>query len=158
MKKKIRKRFVYEGLGFPIILKNISIIKKHGEIIPDIDFNRLQKIVLLNLCHKNEPLTGNEIRFIRKFFEMTLTEFGKNFGCSHAAVMKWEKYGNRFAKIEPTTDVYIRLFVFSHLNRKNNAFKELYEHLDIMQLLKHRNQITHVILVIDVKEKLKMVS
>lgn len=113
MKKKRIKKFIYEGLGFPIVLKNVPMIEMYGEQIPDIDYNALQKVVLLSLCHKPMPLTGNEIKFIRKYFEMTLIEFGKKFGCSHAAVIKWEKHGNRFAKIEPTSDVCIRLSIFS---------------------------------------------
>lgn len=157
MKKKIKK-FVYKGLGFPVILKNVPVIKMHGEFIPDIDFNNLQRIILFGICSKPEPLTGNEIRFIRKYFEMTLTEFGATFGCSHVAVLKWERKGNRFAKIEPTTDLYIRLFIFSRLGSKSNDFKQLYDEFDIGQLIKLRNQIAHEMLAIDVEEELKMVS
>ena len=158
MKKKKIKKFVYEGLGFPIVLKNVPLIEMHGEMIPDIDYNDLQKTVLLHLCHKSIPLTGNEIKFVRKYLEMTLAEFGRKFGCSHVAVLKWEKHGNRFAKIEPTTDICIRLFVFSHLSNKGNAFRRLYDELDIMQLIKHRNQSEQDMLAIDIQEGLKMVG
>lgn len=157
MKKKKIKKFIYEGLGFPVVLKNVPTIEMYGEMIPDIDYNQLQKIVLLNLCHKPTPLTGSEIQFIRKFFEMTLADFGKQFGCSHVAVIKWEKFGSRFAKIEPTTDVCIRLFVFSHLNGKSSAFKQLYDNLDIMELLKCRNQTAQDIIAIDIEEDMGMV-
>ncbi len=109
MKIKRIKKFTYEGLGFPIILKNVPVIKMQGEEVLDIDFNALQRTVLLTLCRKDCPLTGNEIKFIRKYFEMTLTEFGVKFGCSHSTVLKWEKQENHFAKIEPTTDICIRL-------------------------------------------------
>lgn len=158
MKKKKIKKFIYEGLGFPIVLKNVPVIEIRGEKILDINFNGLQKAVLLSLCHKPMPLTGNEIKFVRKYFQLTLAEFGEKFGCSHPAVIKWEKHGNRFAKIEPTTDVCIRLFIFSHLNGKSNAFKKLYDELDIMQLMKHRNKIVHDMLSIDVDEELKLVG
>lgn len=158
MKKKKIKKLVYKGLGFPVILKNVPFIKIHGEMVPDIDFNDLQKVVLLNLCYKSAPLTGNEIKFIRKYFEMTLTEFGKNFGCSHVAVLKWEKHDNNFAKIEPTTDVYIRLFILSRLNCKSKAFKQLYDELDIVQFAKCFNHVMHNVLSIDIEEKTKMVG
>ncbi len=149
MKKKKIKKFVYEGLGFPIILKNVSVIEMHGEAVPDINFNQLQKTVILKLCHKSTPLTGNEVRFIRAYLEMTLAQFGEKFGCSHAAVIKWEKHSNRFAKIEPTTEICIRLFIFSHLNNKSNAFKQFYDELDISEFVKYRNQVTNDMLAID---------
>jgi hypothetical protein len=157
MKKKKIKKFIYEGLGFPIVLKNISVIEMLGEEVLDIDFNALQKTVLLSLCRKEMPLTGNEISFIRKYFEMTSTEFGMKFGCSHAAVLKWEKYENHFAKIEPTTDICIRLFIFSHISRRSGAFKQLYDDLDIGQLVKNRRQESSYLLAIDMDEDLEMV-
>ncbi len=156
MKKKKIKKFIYEGLGFPIILRNVPVVEMLGEEILDIDFNALQKTVLLSLCHKDSPLTGSEIKFIRKYFELTLVEFGLKFGCSHSAVLKWEKYENHFAKIEVTTDVCIRLFIFSQLNRKSGAFKQLYDELDINQLVKNRKQESSNILDIDMKEELGM--
>lgn len=156
MKNKKIKRFTYEGLGFPVILKNVPVVVMQGEEVLDVDYNALQKTVLLNLCRKDSPLTGNEIKFIRRYFEMTLAGFGVEFGCSHAAVLKWEKHENCFAKIEPTTDVCIRLFIFSHISRKSVAFKQLYDELDIRQLVKNRKQET-CILAIDMEEELKMV-
>lgn len=152
MKKKKIKKFVYEGLGFPIVLRNVPTIKMLGEEVLDVNFNALQKNVLSILCQKEAPLTGNEVKFIRHYFEMTCTEFGMKFGCSHAAVLKWEKYGNRFANIEPTTDICIRLFVFSHISKKSGAFKKLYDEFDIGQLIKNRKQETSHVLAIDIEE------
>jgi hypothetical protein len=134
MKKKVFKKYVYNGLGFPVILRNVPATEVLGEIVPDIKFNELQKSVLLFLCYKESPLTGNEVKFIRKYLRMTSTQFGAEFGCSHTAVLKWEKFGNRFAKIEPATDICIRLFALGHLHCKGNAFKRLYEKIKIQEL------------------------
>ena len=136
MKQKIVKTMVYEGLGFPIRLNNVPMIKIRGEWVPHINYNSLQESVLLHLCHKKTPLTGSEIAFIRQYFAMTTTEFGKRFGCSHVAVLKWEKYRNNFARIAPTTEVCIRLFVFLKLSQKAHAFKNLYMEIDIPNLTK----------------------
>lgn len=157
MKNKKIKKFTYEGLGFPVMLKNVSVVTMQGEEVLDIDFNALQKSVLFNLCRKDSPLTGNEIKFIRRYFEMTLSGFGMEFGCSHAAVLKWEKYENCFAKIEPTTDICIRLFIFSHISKKSAAFRQLYEELDIRRLVRNRGQETPCVLAIDMEEEFKMV-
>ncbi|HSX03639.1 MAG TPA: hypothetical protein VLG76_02815 [Rhabdochlamydiaceae bacterium] len=95
MRKKYAKKFVYEGLGFPVVLTNVRLVEKRGVCTPEIDYNKFQKHVLLALSLKTSPLTGNEIHFIRTYFEMTLENFGKQFGVTHVAVLNWEKTVNK---------------------------------------------------------------
>ncbi len=82
----VRKRFVYEGFGFPVILRNVPMVKVHGQWTPKIDYNELAVYVLFALARKPWRLTGDEMRFIRLHFEMTLTQFGDRFSVSHPAV------------------------------------------------------------------------
>ncbi len=133
--KKV-KRFIYEGLGFPIVLVNISLVKKRDIWTPAIDYNKLQKAVLLAFTHKPIALTGNEIHFIRTYFEMTLEIFGKHFGVSHVAVLTWEKSGNKLAKINPTTELYIRLFILEKLKMNNQVFREAFREFNIEGIAK----------------------
>ena len=117
--------FVYEGLGFPILLVNAPFRKTLGEWVINIDFNKLRNKALHLLIHKPTSLTANEMRFIRKHLEMTTTEFGKVLGVTHVAVIKWESGENR---ISPTTDLCVRIYVLRRLNAKNEEFgKLLYE-------------------------------
>jgi DNA-binding transcriptional regulator YiaG len=131
--RKIEKfeTFTYEGFGFPVILINAPMRKVFGEWVVDINFNKLRNDVLNYLIHKPTGLTGAELRFIRKHFEMTTTEFGKACGVTHAAVLKWESEENR---ISPTVDVYIRLYILSRLNAKNEEFGKLYHEISLEQL------------------------
>lgn len=99
--QKIVKHFIYEGLGFPVHLRDVPMMKTRGQWTPDIDYNQLQQDVLVSLAKKDSPLTGNEIRFIRKFFRKTLEMFGQEFGVSQTAVMDWEKQENSPIKINP---------------------------------------------------------
>jgi DNA-binding transcriptional regulator YiaG len=122
MKDYKLETFVYEDLGFPVVLVNAPLRKSFGEWVIDIDFNKLRKNVLNFLIHKHSRLTGEELRFIRKHFEMTMTEFGKVFGVTHVAVLKWESGENR---VLPTTDLCVRIFVLRKLHAKNEAFGEL---------------------------------
>lgn len=135
VKKKV-KRFVYEGLGFPVALVNVTLVEKRGVWTPAIDYNKLQKEVLLALTHKPIALTGNEIHFIRSYFEMTLENFGKQFGVTHVAVLTWEKAGNRSAKINPTTELYIRLLILDKLNMSNQVFRETFRDFDVQGIAK----------------------
>ncbi|MCE2982338.1 MAG: hypothetical protein LW832_02110 [Parachlamydia sp.] len=123
--------FLYEDLGFPILLVNAPLRKAFGEWVIDIDFNKLRKDALNYLIHKQTNLTGAELRFIRKYLEMTTTEFGKICGATHVAVLKWESGENR---ISPTTDIYIRFFLLEKLQAKNKDFKKLFEEISPQKL------------------------
>lgn len=136
MKTKRAKRFVYEGLGFPIVLVNVSLVQKRGMWTPAINYNKLQKEVLLALAHKPMALTGNEIHFIRAYFEMTLENFGKHFGVTHVAVLTWEKMGDKLGKINPTTELCIRLFILEKLKMNNQVFREAFREFDIEGIVK----------------------
>jgi DNA-binding transcriptional regulator YiaG len=123
--------FIYEDLGFPILLVNAPLRKSFGEWIIDIDFNKLRSDVLNHLVHKQTNLTGAELRFIRKHLEMTTAEFGKVFGVTHVTVLKWESEENR---ISPVTDIYVRLYVLQRIQAKNEEIGKLFCEISPEQL------------------------
>lgn len=102
------KTFIYEGLGFPIELIDCPMKKMLGEWVLDINMMALQRFVFRRLIHKPYPLTGKEVRFMRKFLGISTTEFGKSLGISHATVVKWE---NEQSQISPIQETYIRMFL-----------------------------------------------
>jgi DNA-binding transcriptional regulator YiaG len=114
-------------LGFPIELIDVPMRKILGEWILDINLSILQQEVLKMLIHKPTLLQAGELRFIRKYFEMTMTAFGKVFGVSHAVVIKWES-GQLPA---PPMDFYIRMYVMDRLNAKNADFGKLFHEVDM---------------------------
>jgi DNA-binding transcriptional regulator YiaG len=95
MKNKKTETFVYNGLGFPVKLINVPMIKVLGKWAMNINLNKLQLAALRALLNKPSPLTGDELRFIRKFLNMSKAEFGEIFGVSHVAVGKWENGKNQ---------------------------------------------------------------
>lgn len=140
MTKKIAAPFEYDGFGFPIMLLNFPLKEIRGIQVPAIDYNLLQRNVLLALCSKPVPLTGNEIRFIRQYLEMTYKEFGKEFGMTHAAVINWEKSKNSFAKILPAMEICIRLCVLDVLKVKDKLFRETYKNFNHSNFKNQKNQ------------------
>ncbi len=106
-----KETFVFEGLGFPIELIDCPMKKVIGEWVIDIDLDALQDFVFKGLIHKPYPLTGREVRFMRRHIDLTTKDFGKKLGVTHAAVVKWE---NGTAKISLVQDVYIRM-LFMHM-------------------------------------------
>ncbi len=140
MKTKIEKTYTFEGLGFPVHLTNVPMVEIRGEFILDINFNKLQKAVLLHLCHKKTPLTGNEVKFIREYFSFKTAAFGYLFGYSHSAILKWENQGDAIAKIAPTAEICLRLYILKFLQKKASDFKNLYDEIRIPELAEHLKQ------------------
>jgi DNA-binding transcriptional regulator YiaG len=133
MKKQDRKRktFIYRGLGIPVKLINVPMKKAAGEWCIDINMNRLMRLVLEAIIHKPSSLTGDELRYIRKHLQMSMAEFGKIFGVSHVAVLKWEDEQNR---ISPSLELCIRLYVLNYLQAKDKDFRALFSELSLQQL------------------------
>lgn len=127
MKRKIIPEFEYDGFGFLIKLQNVSVVEIRGVQVPDIDYNNLQKAVLFALSQKPAPLTGNELRFIRQYFQMTYVEFATTFGVTHPTVINWEKAKDSFSKIDPPMEIMVRLRILEVLKEKNARYKSTYE-------------------------------
>lgn len=123
MEKK-KEKYTFMGLGFPVQIIDCPMKKILGEWVIDINLNALQLWVFNELIHKKSPLTGKEMRFMRKFMHLTTEGFGKRLGVSHAAVVKWEKEQSKISSVQ---EIYIRM-VFSELlkNMEINAiFKDI---------------------------------
>src|ERR1700722_14294283 len=101
-----KETFIFNGLGFPIQLIDCPMKKVIGEWVIDVNLNVLQLFVFKGLIRKPSPLTGREMRFMRKFMDLTTEDLGKKLGVTHAAVVKWEKEQVSLGLVH---DVYIRM-------------------------------------------------
>lgn len=125
-KQKMQEEFVYEGLGFPIILRNVRMIYIRDSWALDINLNTLQKVVLLGLAFHKYILTGNQIRFIRLWLGLTQTEFGKLLGVTHPAVVKWEKSGNESSKMTLATERDLRFMIVDRILCEDRIFRKAF--------------------------------
>jgi len=132
-----KESFIYEDLGFPIRLFNAPLKKIFGEWTLDINLGKFQRDILRLLIYKSQPLSGAELRFVRKYFELTTKVFGKALGVTHAAVLKWESEQGR---VPTTTELCIRLFILDKLKAKNEEFGRLYHKVTIERLAEHSEQ------------------
>ena len=126
-KQRVEKEVIFEGLGFPIILRNVPMVELRGIWTIDVDLNVLQKAVLLALAHFPSDLTGNQIRFIRNWLGLTQSDFGKLFGVTHPAVVKWEKTGDNGSKMNLTTQRDLRLWLLDQLLTKDADFRKAFK-------------------------------
>jgi transcriptional regulator with XRE-family HTH domain len=130
MQKKIKKKHIDYSCGFPVVLLNVPMVKIHDDWVLDINYDDLAKTVLLFLSKKPLPLTGNEIRFIRYYFGITMREFAHRLGVKHPAIVKWEEKMDQFATVTWGIEKDIRLFILDKLCRSNKDFREGYKALE----------------------------
>lgn len=123
MVNRIMKRYVYRGFGFPIILNNIPAKKIRGKWIPFINYSELARSMLRFLCFLQEPLTGDQIFFVRQSIQLTGEKLADLLGVSQAAISKWEKKGGEIARIEPAIEICLRVIALEHL--KNGSSDDL---------------------------------
>jgi hypothetical protein len=126
VKTKIQKEYVDTGFGFPVRLHHVPMAWVRGAWTPKINYAHLARAVLGQLCTKGSRLTGNEVRFIRQHFELTLHAFADRFDVTHVAVLKWEKSGSAPIAARWAVEKDIRLFVLESLRSSSAAFVHLY--------------------------------
>lgn len=122
MKTKIEPVFLYEGLGFPIELEHVEMVNVHDEWHPKIDVRYIADEIIKKLATQEEPLTGNQVNFIRTYFSMPLREFGeKVVNATHTAVNKWEKRGDEVTDMNENTEQVLRLFIIEQTQTKTKT-------------------------------------
>jgi DNA-binding transcriptional regulator YiaG len=134
MKEKKEKNFIYTGLGFPVTLEEVTLIYLQGEWHPKIDVKKIAKKTMKLLASQEQKLTGNQIKFIRSYFSMSLRDFAKQVVHeSHAAVKKWEDRGNERSKMDINIEIMLRLYIIEKLEtntpQQKSAFFKKYLNL-----------------------------
>jgi hypothetical protein len=136
VKKKILKNYTYSGLGFPIKLKDVTMLLVGGEWSPKIDVRAIANNVIAVLPYQDERLSGNQINFIRTYFEMSLRDFAsKVVNESHSAVAKWEKFGTNPTNMDENIESMLRLYIIDKVSVKTkkqaqdfiNKFRQIRE-------------------------------
>ena len=129
-KRRRQARFVYGGFGFPVVLTDVPMIRVRGVWTPDVNYERLREVLLAVLAEKPARFTGDEVRFVRLSFDMTLQEFADRFGVTHPAVLKWERAGGKSTAMTWAIEKDIRLFLLSRRKVKAVQFLKVYRELE----------------------------
>jgi len=111
------KELVYEGLGFPIIIKNANVIEFRGEILPKVNHAELEEKVFEILVEQKQKMTGSQMQFVRGFMKKSQKEFAKDLGfSSHTTISSWEKMGNKATGMSSSVELAVRLLMSDYLN------------------------------------------
>lgn len=137
MKLKI-KNYKWNGYGFPVIFDSLPAVKLRGELVPDVDFNQFAKPLIEYMCTRHEyvPFSGNQIKFIRTYFGMTLREFAEFMGVTHVSVMRWEKNAKASAKVGAHIEFVMKIKVLRRLQSDAIAIDEAVENIEEVENVK----------------------
>lgn len=120
MKKRTTKtveNYRYEGLGFPVILKKVTMIEFDGEFLPQVHVRKVSQEAVKLLCLSSERLTGSQLLFIRQYLGMTTRDFAKKIlgsdTCSN--ISKWEAKKHKKTNMEPGSEFIIRMYVIENV-------------------------------------------
>jgi len=128
MKTKRVKKFVYDGLGFPIELLNVQLIYIDGDWAPKIDVRQIADEAIKKLSIQESRLTGDQVKFIRSYFSMSLREFGeKVVHETHAAVKKWESKEDEITAMNENTEQVLRLFIIEQTSIPRADFYKVFQ-------------------------------
>lgn len=147
MKTKKMKTYIYEGLGFPIELKNVKMLQISNEWHPKINVRKVANATIKALVSQKERFTGNQIKFIRQYFSMSLRDFASDVvNESHTAVSKWEKCGNEVTNMDINIEKMLRLYIHEKVGMKTPKQKsEFYKnYLKLKHLCASDRRVSHI--------------
>lgn len=124
MNTKKVKHYYYDGFGFPVELDDVEMIFIDGDWHPKIDLQKLADEVISQIAIQESRLTGNQVKFIRSYYSMSLRDFAeKVVHESHMAVSKWEKKEALETNMNTNTEHELRLYIIENLHKKNRESK-----------------------------------
>ncbi|MCF6776422.1 hypothetical protein L3V83_07515 [Thiotrichales bacterium 19X7-9] len=139
MKTKVQKKYIYHGLLFPIELSEVVLVYYDKQWQPKIDVLKLSDQVIKKLAFSENRLTGNQLKFIRNYFNMSLRDFARDVVSeSHNAVAKWEKYENEPTNMDLNIEKSIRLYICDKvINIKSGNFQKNYRKIESIAKKNH---------------------
>lgn len=121
------KEIIYNGLGFPIILKVTKTKNFRGEILPDINHRELEDLVFKSLLFAKANLSGSQLAFVRGYMQKSQQDFASLLGLkSHATISGWENKNLAASGMPLATELVIRMLMadFIHEDGFSAKFKE----------------------------------
>ena len=124
MKTKIAKNFIYTGLGFPIMIESVELVHVRGEWLPKIDVLDFELYMAKELSESTFKLTGNQVKFLRSFLNMSLRELAQYFALTHVAIKKWEDHGDEETKMSSACEMFLKILVRDKLRRDEGTKRD----------------------------------
>lgn len=89
--KELVESYLYNELGFPIILKDVLIVQDREYEYPLINHKAVMNNAAFYLVIRHERLDGARLRFLRRFIGYSLDELAALTDISKSTLHSWEK-------------------------------------------------------------------
>lgn len=107
-------QIIYKELGFPVILTDPQMVVLRGQELPKINMKYLQKTVFKMLVDCPHRLTGDQVRFIRKYKKLRQADFAAVLNMANQSVVsQWENKNDQPTGMDYNTEVVLRLWMAS---------------------------------------------
>ncbi|MDA8215221.1 MAG: helix-turn-helix domain-containing protein [Nitrospiraceae bacterium] len=116
--QKTKGSYVYRESGLDnVVLTGITIYKcSCGEKMPEIsNIDGLHRVIANALVKKKTPLSGKEVRFLRKQIGLSAKELAAVLGVNPVTVSRWE---NEIELIGPANDKLIRMLYIQMIQER----------------------------------------
>jgi DNA-binding transcriptional regulator YiaG len=128
MKVKKAKKFIYGGLGFLVIFKEVEVKEVLGELVPNINHRKLQDEGFRALLNARFKLSGAHLAFIRQYMGLNQGAFAQRLGLSgHSMVSKWEKKGTAATGMTNAAEAAVRIIMHEYLNEEHVSIRTVIE-------------------------------
>ena len=127
------KNYEWNGFGFPIVFDELPAIKIKDEIVPDVDWVEVAIPLIRFICSSQDlPFSGNQIKFIRHHFGMSLREFAGFVGVTHQSVMRWEEHDKSSAHVDENTEIIFRIKVLKKLQSGKKSIDKIIDKIGLI--------------------------
>lgn len=127
--KKTQKNYLYNGLGFPVMLKTAEFRFIGQKWLLKVDVKKVAEAVIRALPSKPVGLTGAEIKFARTYFDLSKRKLAEELNVSHTAVNKWEDADQEKAKMDSSMEILFRSYIKLKLKEEEADFSNFYRGL-----------------------------
>lgn len=113
------KSYVYNGLGFPVVVMGVRPRKTpYGDGL-GIDHEMLRKALFKMLIEKPGRFLGAEIKFIRHEFGLSQEVFADLIFSERSSVAKWEKKDLKPTGMSESTEIMLRIEMSKQIKQKD---------------------------------------
>lgn len=118
-KKGIKKNFLYNGLGFPVIIDEVEFSILDGEEYFHIEFDKLKFCFLTMIMVDPEvEFVGGMLKFVRQSLEFSMEEMAVELGVkAKTTILKMEEKHEERIKLTPFQKFKIKSAIKDHLDK-----------------------------------------
>ena len=105
-------KIIYNGLGFPVVLKGVETFEFRGEILPKINHREIEDMAFKALLWVPAHFSGMHLSFVRTYMKLSQKKLATILGLkTHATISGWERKEEKPTGMPSTTEVVIRLLM-----------------------------------------------